>query len=477
MAIRLSLRSYLAPRGQTSTGLRQVLAQQRERTLRALLDNDRATSQVPWLGGHPVTVLDDGGIQEKATILILADGYSLAGQQAFATDVSTMINGLFAIDFYQQNRANFRVVRLGLVSADDAISEPNAAKDTALNLVYNDNWALGWFDAFSEDNYARIRKAVRTWNLDADITVVLTHRTGGNGLWRNRMMAITSGVAPDVMAHELGHCFGLLDEYLRSGYNETYAGGEPPAPNLTIETDRTKIKWRDLIKATTPIPTSPLPAGWNAVTDVGLIEGGWGRYTKGVYRPASQCRMDNNTPPFCPVCSGAVITALKSAIENQGRPPGGGEPGAAGESPFLRLTVRRGADGTLALVDVAPSGHDDLVPPPATGLNAHVVLDGDRPVAAAPMIEIPAHSFGADQPEPHGFVEAAGADEFEIRVPAAALAGIRPDVLRLGRTALTEPADGGSWVDAVRAEPAALEATDALDSSVLSRYAAAWLTR
>ena len=44
--------------------------------------------------------------------------------------------------------------------------------------------------------------------------------------------------------------------------------------------------------------------------EVGLFEGG-GYQSKGVWRPASNCRMNTNThPAFCPVCQRAIARMI-----------------------------------------------------------------------------------------------------------------------------------------------------------------------
>ena len=56
----------------------------------------------------------------------------------------------------------------------------------------------------------------------------------------------------------------------------------------------------------TKIPTKPSKK--NLYTEVGVYEGG-GYQSKGVYRPAQECRMKiNEAPVFCPVFLSAIIS-------------------------------------------------------------------------------------------------------------------------------------------------------------------------
>jgi hypothetical protein len=92
--------------------------------------------------------------------------------------------------------------------------------------------------------------------------------------------------------HEMGHSFGGLgDEYSDPCGAVIYKGSEPPEPNLTIQTDVSKVKWRRFIKGVPPVPT---PMGYNGY---GLFEGCiYG--TKGVYRPSAISMMRSSSYPF-----------------------------------------------------------------------------------------------------------------------------------------------------------------------------------
>ena len=133
----------------------------------------------------------------------------------------------------------------------------------------------------------------------------------------------------------MGHAiYGLGDEYVETA--GTYTGAEPSQPNVTINTNRSTLKWGDLVLASTPLPTQPTP-NCSIVPDevegllpsgvIGLYEGAGGIQGSncGIYRPDVMCHMNNiwtltGNPstvltfiPFCKVCS-QVITNKLSAI-------------------------------------------------------------------------------------------------------------------------------------------------------------------
>src|SRR3954453_10395405 len=101
----------------------------------------------------------------------------------------------------------------------------------------------------------------------------------------------TYSLAPsaiEIALHEMGHAaFGLADEYeyyagCTSGETDhnTHAATEPSEPNVTVQADRTKVKWRHLIAAGTVVPTTrnadctkcDTQANPVAVDSVGLFE-------------------------------------------------------------------------------------------------------------------------------------------------------------------------------------------------------------
>jgi len=126
-----------------------------------------------------------------------------------------------------------------------------------------------------------------------------------------------------IAIHEMGHsAFGLADEYeywAGCGVDTTqndYTGAEPGEPNVTKDGNRTTVKWRDLILATTPVPTtanadctlcdpqpSPAPTG-----TVGVFEGA--KYFHcGLFRPEFNCMM-RNLSGFCAVCRRRIRQTL-----------------------------------------------------------------------------------------------------------------------------------------------------------------------
>ena len=174
---------------------------------------------------------------------------------------------------------------------------------------------------------------------------------GGGGIYGlYATVAANSAWANYVFIHEFGHHFaGLADEYYTSSvaYEAAEVLIEPYEPNVTALLDPDNLKWRDLVDATTPLPT-PWPkeafdihsvatqkvraqmrednvpesemndlfrSNQQIVEElfstatyrdvVGAFEGANYRM-KGNYRSQQNCIMFTRTDYFCRVCSNAI---------------------------------------------------------------------------------------------------------------------------------------------------------------------------
>ena len=164
------------------------------------------------------------------------------------------------------------------------------------------------------------RRKVRLFNqvlvLVNTSELVPTSQYGGSG----GQVAVSSNMsAAQVALHELGHsAFGLADEYEADGPAEGPA--EPRQPNVTRNTDRATNKWRHLVEATTPMPTScndgcphcRPPAAPAPPDVVGAYEGAQYQHCD-FYRPFPDCYMRGNFV-FCPVCARVIRKTLEQFL-------------------------------------------------------------------------------------------------------------------------------------------------------------------
>jgi IgA Peptidase M64 len=97
----------------------------------------------------------------------------------------------------------------------------------------------------------------------------------------------------------------LADEYLREGRN--FTGTAFDRVNCSVTADRAQLRWAGFVDVRIPLPTDPgnLPGGWDDNQSVGAFEG-CGTFATGLFRPVLRCRMNQNTPSFCPVCAAEI---------------------------------------------------------------------------------------------------------------------------------------------------------------------------
>jgi hypothetical protein len=186
------------------------------------------------------------------------------------------------------------------------------ARDTRLEYIFNDDWNRCWFD-IGENGQSKLDTILNTYALKRDYVIVILNEPGFGGCGGGGGLTVTMGGDWSLPAHETGHMVGgLCDEY---GGDGTYTGPEPGCPNMTINTNRSTVKWADFIAPTTAIPTI-----WNSGTmdqseTVGEFEGGYYK-TYGVYRPHYNGRMNGNSPPFGPVSYDAMKAAIAVTHEH-----------------------------------------------------------------------------------------------------------------------------------------------------------------
>jgi hypothetical protein len=218
------------------------------------------------------------------------------------------------------------------------------------------------YDTFDSERYILTteNRAFReiAANAPYEVVEILTNSEtyGGGGIFNlYATVAADSAWAPYIFVHEFGHHIaGLADEYYTSdvAYLRATERVEPWEPNATALLDPGNLKWKDLVKPGTPLPT-PWPkdeyerdtrqrqerrrviraqnrpeSEMNALFReemlrdtrllnaaphggvVGAFEGA-NYEARGYYRPQSDCIMfTRDEVPFCVVCRRAIETIL-----------------------------------------------------------------------------------------------------------------------------------------------------------------------
>jgi hypothetical protein len=299
--------------------------------------------------------IENGKSANHVDIVILGDGYTAAEMDKFHNDVKSLTDELFTVEPFKSRKADFNVRAVETPSASSGVNKPHPGifNRTPLSMSY------GAFDseryALSYDNRT-IRDVAAGVPYDYMFILINERTYGGGGIFN-----LYSTVAADnkfsryIFVHEFGHCFAALaDEYYTSdvSYQAAAVTVEPWEPNVTALLDPASLKWKELVKPGTPIPTpwgktefdnfsygiqkerralraANVPEeqmealfqrekktslemfGKNKFKDAtGAFEGG--NYMQfGIYRSALDCIMfTRNKQEFCPACTKAVSEVI-----------------------------------------------------------------------------------------------------------------------------------------------------------------------
>jgi hypothetical protein len=275
-------------------------------------------------------IVNHGSPANRWNLVVLGDGYRANQLTQYAADVQNLCVTLEQTQPFDSVWSGINIFRVDVSSTDSGADDPTACGGTGAT-------ARTYFDAsFCNNGIRRLLTVnagtaisvasaqVPQWH--AILMIVNSTVYGGSG-GAVAVYSLASG-AREIALHELGHsAFGLADEY------EYYAGCgvdtdrnnhpavEPAEPNVTINTNRATLKWRSLVGAATPLPTTnnadcaqcdpqpnPLPA-----STVGLYEGAH-YYHCDAYRPQFNCRMRVLGQPFCAVCRKRIVDLLNPFV-------------------------------------------------------------------------------------------------------------------------------------------------------------------
>ena len=304
-------------------------------------------------------VVNHGDPATKVDIVILGEGYTAQEMAKFRQDANQFAQALWKTEPFAARKNDFNIRGVEVPAPVSGLHHPHqdVHARSALSVRYgafdSQRYALGF------DNKT-IRDVAAT--VPYDFTVILMNDTiyGGGGIYQLYVTAAADNAFADyVYVHELGHHLACLaDEYYTSSvaYEQPKALIEPYELNVTIHTDRDKIKWADLIDATTPLPTPwgklsfdqhsratqkqrkalrDAKAPEKAIEDLfrkqrqweehhlatirhtgkpGLYEGALYQ-AKGVYRSAPGCLMFIRTDYFCPACQHAINLVVDQYVK------------------------------------------------------------------------------------------------------------------------------------------------------------------
>jgi hypothetical protein len=313
---------------------------------------DTSTPPAP---GQLIAIQKSGEPGQKVDVLLLGDGYTAAERGKFERDARRMVDILFATSPFKERRNDFNVWGLVPAAAASGISRPSTGVHLASPIGAT-------YDAFGSERYVltfnnRAMREAAAFAPYEFIEILTNTRTyGGGGIFNLfSTVAVDSDQAPYVFVHEFAHHFAALaDEYYTSPV--AYAPApptriEPWEPNVTALLDPAALKWRDLVRPGTPLPTPWQKEAFDKASRaylerrakiradnrpeeemealfregrafevalfakekfagrVGAFEGANYEAT-GYYRPEVDCIMFTRSPAFCAVCRRAIATVI-----------------------------------------------------------------------------------------------------------------------------------------------------------------------
>jgi hypothetical protein len=275
-------------------------------------------------------VIGAPGPDPKLTVAVLGDGFAEGDMDHYRSLVADRVLGAFALDQLGANRGKVRLVRIDLVSPVSGVTtrdyDEHGTRDTSaddtlvrenfrfsrLGFISTGIWSHCWIERPGW-TWDRIEHVVQRFVPEADHFIVMLNDGRSGGCNQGALAAFTSGESSQVIAHELGHnLFALGDEYHNANGDWTGPRGEA---NLSgVPATWSDLKWSALVTPGAPLPTDPgaLPSGWNDNTSVGAFEGGGGNFATGIFRPVLSCRMNQNNPPWCPVCGQEIDRIMRA---------------------------------------------------------------------------------------------------------------------------------------------------------------------
>lgn len=278
-------------------------------------------------------IVDHGPNSQRYNIVILGDGYRTAELYKYHADVQGFVDTLRATAPFGDLWCGINIHRVDVTSTDSGADDPATCGDASPG---SGTLARTYFDAtFCGGNLVRrlltcdsvsARNVAQAQVPEVHMALVVVNSTmyGGSG-----GAVATFSMAPgaaEIAMHEMGHtAFGFADEYEyysgcfsgETGHN-VYAGGEPVQPNVTLDTQRSSIKWKAVLSSQTDaLPTTrnadctrcDMQPNPRAAEYVGAYEGA--QYVHcGCYRPSYTCRMRSLGEPFCGVCRKVIRDTL-----------------------------------------------------------------------------------------------------------------------------------------------------------------------
>lgn len=258
---------------------------------------------------------------DSLKVNIYAEGYSADKKALFFADAEKTAAALLKNNFPQVSHMSFYAVfaasNLALGTATN-LGFPVKERDSFLGLYfpYWDNFGR-WYHVLYPTREEKFREALASAPYDYAIVLVDSDDYFGVGNFREHTaIPARNSAFIYLLLHEIGHYFGLNEEYDSSGRTELEFAPqivEPWSQNITFlrSKDHSSLKWNKFVSPLTPLPTSF--SSWEEnPAKYGAYRGGYAESEPlgHSHKPGLNCVMDRYQD-FCDVCKEAISKVIE----------------------------------------------------------------------------------------------------------------------------------------------------------------------
>jgi hypothetical protein len=265
-------------------------------------------------------VIKDATKSPSVEFVIFAEGFKSNRKDIFLQNALKTVDVLKNSGFPFFENINFKAVfkesNLKLGSAID-YGNSQTKRDSAYGLYYLYWYKFGrWYHVIYPTDEDYFRQSMSDIPYDYNLFLVDSSEYWGVGNFKTHTAIPTdSGSFIYLLLHELGHFFGLNEEYDGGGPTELQFAQdiqESWSQNMTFLPNPTllDLKWKSQVNdLATPVPT---PNSFWKIDRFGAYSGGYADSNGGrsTYKPGLSCIMESG-PNFCKICFNGIADVIK----------------------------------------------------------------------------------------------------------------------------------------------------------------------